>query len=289
MINQQFVSGSMITSGKKPLKLSSKIFSILIIFIQIGIILRMGYLYTKGDYGDPWYGLFQYSIPLLVFSIVGLFVSVGYLKNRSKSYISIILLISSIISFPYIAERTSLYIIPQTSLFGKSASDIYKESPEYKNIRSGIDEQKGYTKIITTEFKNPQKVLFVDDKLLVLILDNGYVVQLSNNPINMSDVNQAVFIKWAKDNLVGKEVNFQVPNLKADDDFISGSVTPCGSDVPDYATSKVIEVRRKYGIQEDKGGFCGIIPVDINYEGKSLFNQFCGNWTVDTGCPVKPK
>jgi len=271
IINNQVVQKEKINS-KKPLGIGAKIFSIILILAQISFILYLAYLQDKDPQFSAEFNGMGYAflgIFLIALSIISATI---FLTYRKKHVISIALLFINI-WLPFSHNITQV-IKP---IFGPSWGEIYNQSPEGQketaNRNKFLNKQTSIAQEISKEFEKPQKVLFTDSQYNVLILENGYVVKLSNNPLDMSDKNQSKFIEWADKNLAGGEADFSLPNYKTGS-TISGGVYTCEGD-GSYIDKNVIAVRLKYKIPEYKSNFCTIIPAQIMFQGESLYKKFC--------------
>jgi len=252
---------------KRPLDPILQFFCLLLILSQVGLVFYIAYAKNV----DPQFGYEFGALPyiflalfLIIFSVV---FSAFCMRNREKHFFPRALLLISIL-FPF----WSIIIPAIQPVFGPSWQERYQESPEGKKYKANLERQNAIAQVIYNEFKKPQKVIIADEEYKVLILENGYVVRLSNNPLEMGSHDQTVFIAWARENLIGKEATFSLPNYKSG--MISGGVAICeDEDENIYLDTRT--VREKYGIPKNKSGFCSEIPAQIIFEGESLYKKFC--------------
>ena len=260
IINNQVVQKEKINS-KKPLGIFSKIFSIILILIQVSIILYTAYLYDKNPgYFAEFGGLPLSYLTLLIVSISFIF-GIILLISRKRHLISIILLLINI-WLPFSKNIIPLFM----PLFGPSVRDAWRDEA-VKERNTALDLEKTAYDILLPQLQGTQKILFVDKSILgenLLLLENGDVVQLVNLPYEK----QSVFIEWVKNNLINKEVTITPLPLNQWEPNFGVELCSNNSQVP------VLELRRRYNVPENKGGFCSVIPVQITFQGKSLSEQF---------------
>lgn len=219
------------------------------------------------------------AVPLFFINLI----FVIYLFSK-RYYLSILLLIL-ILFGPLV-----LFPLSSTTSFTK-----YREArtrvETIQNTSRNLKQQAILSSVVE-DFKKPHKVLFIAVdatttsymfRLYYLVLDNGYIVYLSNNPIELNYLSQDNFITWANKNLVNKEANFSLPNFNIEKDFkLSGlDILKCDDinyqDYQDFINKDIIriqEIRTRYNIDKNKSNLCTAFPVNINFNEESLYDKF---------------
>lgn len=276
MIDQQLNStNDEKVDGKKPLGATGKMFSIIIILANLGLILRVAYLMDKKPEIFGEFGGIRFSIIFILLIAVGLILSISLLVKRKKHIITFLLLI---ISIPGVS---SILIKPASLLW----------TTKYQDQLVSAENQKSKYQNLFNQLSGPQKVLYVDldpiNKTNVIILENGDMIRfgsaISSNTQRFSIKSEEVFVNWARANLVGKNVVIKLP---VEDSGFRIQLCSELESVPTYITDPVFQLRSKYNISKDKGGYCNILFIykgqsdeeygsgDILFEGKSLDESY---------------
>ncbi len=243
---------------KKVLSNIEKIFLILIILAQVGLVLAVSYSLAYNTGGWNFSGLLFY-FPGLLFSIGGLISGLIFFLRRKFNFILVVLLLTSIFSTPLIGYSISQSLVP---LF-KPIAVVNQQNDFNNQLASFKEAEQSLFNKLSAEFQNPQKVISVDSKYLVLVLENGDLVQLYgvSNQYKASDKESIDFIAWAQKNLIGKEITIKLSQQS----LISCSVG---------TSSTVTKIREQNNLPLDKGGICSFIQAYVYADGQSLNEKF---------------
>jgi hypothetical protein len=252
--------------NKESLSKNNKIFIMGIVFAEIALIFIVAYFFALEEIGGGWESLgampfFFAAIPL---SITGILLGINFIINKKFSIFSIILIIFSIGTFPFlntsfISSVIAPILIPMAQV--RHNKNIQRSYSSYNK-----KQQLSYKKL-SEKFKNTQKVLAIDEQYKVVVLQDGSIVQ----PYQVIGNKLDNFIEWAKINLLNQEVKFELPF--SENTFYNYNdirFTSC-----DVGTgSIIINIRKKYGFPEKESGFCSIIPVNIYWNNELINDKY---------------
>ena len=250
--------------NKEPISNKNKMFVMAIIFVQIVLLLIVGYYFALDKVNGGWdsFGAIPYVLISVPLSIIGVIFGINFILKNKVSIFSIFLIIISIGTFPFLDRLfLSSVIVPLLTPMAqvKHNKDWQKSVSDFS-----VKQQLSYQQL-TERFKNSQKVLVVDDQYSVLVLQDGSVVQL----YKVTDIKQKDFIAWAKINLLNQEARFELPFTE---NTLNNNLhlLPCDVGIDGMVTA----VRKQYELQEKESGFCSIIPVNIYLKGELINDKY---------------
>lgn len=251
---------------KNLLSNKSKIFSVVIILIQTILVFIAGYFMAWENIHAEWEIFLVAPIGFigLGFSFFGFIKGYSYLTESKKNFFPVLLIFFSIITFPFIGIKITASIW-EPIVRMKNNEQIGNERSEF------IKNQENQYKKLTVELADPQKVIVADNyhpswnldsSIPILMLENGNVISQKE----LSNVQQKEFVLWAKSNLVGKTITATLPPVLFTE--------YCGNYTVNNGGGIAGQIRKSYGLSEYTGGWCQIIPVDIQLNGESVSKKF---------------
>lgn len=249
-------------SIKENLKITDIIISFILLFLEILIFFEM--TSYSINHHDGWDGLalVYYFLPLaLVVSFIGIVQSRRFLAKRKFNFFPVILLIISILTFPplnfFLSKMISQPIIEKQY---KPIRDAYQA----QKIASENDANVVYKKL-AENYKNPQKVIFVDfykDLYPVIGLEDGDLIEVTGLTFPRQKIYKDFFI-WAEKNLVGQKVQV----------ILSSEIQQLGSCAYNNGNQTIKQIRQKHNIDPEAGGVCQFINADIVFNGASIYDK----------------
>lgn len=258
-MEEQNLNNSKISLSKKEI-----FSSLIIIFIELCFYFYM--INYSVHHHDGWEGLgLIVLLPFLdIFAVWGIIKAIKYLKNRKYSYVSLILLIFSVLSF---APFPFSFVFRAISTPLIERYDYNKFTPEQKiQIQKSIDIANSKHEALVERYSILQKVSIVDDEYNVLILENGDII----SPINPfhSQAKRDEFISWSKASLINQEVKVVIP----DNNF---GITYCDEPAAsNYGNQTPQRLRQKYNLDPNKGGICSMYTAKVFYNNQALDEKF---------------
>lgn len=254
--------------SKKYIGFATIIFSIILIFTQIALILYTAYLLDK----DPGYFSEFGGLPIaygtILTFVTSIIVGILSLINRKGHIVPIILIL------------VSLTLFTMRRHFVELATHLWTTNVQDQKIAE--EREKLFYKNFYNEINGVHKVIHVDVNPInsenVLILENGNMITFWTSSVpsysNSYSKQQANFTNWAKSNLEGQDVVIVLPKTfyKPYD-----NIKLCSNldKVPYYITDPVFKLREKYNISKYQGKYCNIFILsrdqgDILLKGKSV-------------------
>ncbi|HRH31411.1 MAG TPA: hypothetical protein PK950_01975 [Candidatus Paceibacterota bacterium] len=247
---------------KQPLHRKGKQFAVFIIVLEIILSTAIAYYFALGDIKGGWDAIssWPYVIIALVICIVGIVKGIFYLRKMKSHALSWALVLVSIITFP-LPGLASRLIVPLITPAVQSSYRIERQ----KEWAAYDAKQEDTSEAITAIFRNPQKVVAIDEEYNLMLLENGMVLRLLG--IDNLD-KEKEFAAWAKNTIVGNTVEL---SLKGNNDGLRpGQIMTC-----DAGYENIVKlVRKRNGMSETEGGYCSVISVYMNWQGKSVNEQF---------------
>ncbi|MCX6756153.1 MAG: hypothetical protein NTX85_02345 [Candidatus Nomurabacteria bacterium] len=264
---------------KPSLNKKDKIYAVVLIVLQISFLifiittaLRILSTYGPGEFSliGVVYIELLIGIPL---SIWGILKGIFLLKDRIFHVLSLILLLISIFSFPYvngpILSRIYLSISEKAHEpeVARQKLEIEKQKAEYANNYAQIAKDLSSSQVILAADMNTSNFDYP-----VIILKNGYIIGLPEVKYGNHD-KYVNFINWINSNLTNKSVTISIPPLKemyGDNNLgMYVGLNDCNENIPILLR----DVRKKYNIEGYNN--CSVIRSDeIYYNGKGLYSEY---------------
>jgi hypothetical protein len=250
---------------KQPLNLKDKITAIIIVILELAIIIKVGYSLSYDHYNNAGWNfvMILFFIPGLFISIPGIIIGQSFLRKKRFSFISLLLLIISVCSFPLIGYPISNSIV--SKILAPIALSNYNKT-EIKSSTAYELKKKSLYESLSRNFQYPKKVLYVDDYIFVLILEDGYIIK----PMDITDnKRRADFFLWAKKNLINKEIQIKLPLIEKGK-YSQFYVLPCNAG----SGAGVDYLIKKYTIPENSERICSTLEVQIYFKGQLINEMF---------------
>lgn len=246
---------------KKELSLRQKSLLWFFILSQIVITLRIAYLYSESHMQGTWASfsiIFIFAPIEVILTIFGIIFSSIYLAKYKSKYLTLSVLIISILGFPLWSLSIQNAISPIFNPITKKASDIEyeKESREHDRKTQVIYES------LLKEFSTPQKVVGIEGPRI--LLEKGYVLDVFRS-LNISSDKISEFEIWVNNNLVGKNVIVHMGSKEE-----SGPLKSCTSGMD----SSVMDIRNKFRFPVEKSGICDSIDAAIYFDNTEIGTLF---------------
>jgi len=166
------------------------------------------------------------------------------------------------VSSTYVEENISPLFASEAKI---KAIEIKSRQDNFVN-QSRLDSRSAYDRLLE-EFKTPKKVVDIHNNYPFFLLENGQIVTQVNFRFSLVKGEEERFIKWSKDNLIGKYVTVSFPNPT----YEYNSVGSCTNEqMQGYWTS---HFRKKNGFLWNEGGVCSGLDVNIYFEGELLVDK----------------
>lgn len=216
--------------------------------------------------------IFPFVLPKLLISIIGVTVSMYFLKNinigtKIRVYLKV-LLICSIYTIPIISIPIEFMLSPLTPVGTSSIYNHKKGLEQFEQNR--IEDRKKIFTLATKELSGVQKIISMRiNKQVILTLESGAEIYPTGHFAKREFIgsgNEDKFFRWAQEELVGQYVEIRVP-----EEYSSG-ILVCTNDISGKSLKSISPSNYYPEIPLGVWSLCKDEPVGvyITYKGELL-------------------
>lgn len=272
---------------KKSLNLKEITISIILVAIQLfGIIFLIREVVYPSDYELAGGIIFMFYFFIIdIFSITGIILSIKLIKDKRLSFVSVLLLIVSIVCLEPIPGF--IFVNGIAKPIGERIHGPEINRQKEQTLIQKTKQEEIYSNMVNT-FKESQEIIGATDykndegglDYPVIILKDGDVIQIPNNNSFMptqaenekNKGNRVNLINYINKNLLNKKIQINLQPFEKYQDNRTGyyGIYICDNGL----IWQLKEIRKKYNLKEDVG-YCSFINAsEIYYNNKGLYQEY---------------